>query len=288
MTITNENWTEGARDSETRAAEVAVPAAAAVPVTPRFCASCGGAWDAVSNTCSACGHSLVGGGERRGESSECEGDVASVKSAVALYFALLAVSFALMFAHWGAGGTGGVGWTIAADVMMSAIVVGWCVADRKRIGPLLARLGALRWHLTGFACGGFTYAVAHSAVSFVEKLGVPTYRYAEQFEAAGYGFWLPVVLIAVQPAVFEELAFRGSIQSSMQGVLRRREAVVVTALMFAILHLQFLALPHLIVMGLMLGWLRQASGSLYPGMVLHFVHNLIVLLDERLGGIMPW
>jgi hypothetical protein len=96
------------------------------------------------------------------------------------------------------------------------------------------------------------------------------------------------VLIAVQPAVFEELAFRGSIQSSMQGVLRRREAVVVTALMFAILHLQFLALPHLIVMGLMLGWLRQASGSLYPGMVLHFVHNLIVLLDERLGGIMPW
>jgi membrane protease YdiL (CAAX protease family) len=42
-----------------------------------------------------------------------------------------------------------------------------------------------------------------------------------------------------------------------------------------ILHLAIPSFPHLFVMGVALGWLRVHTGSLYPGMLLHFCHNLI-------------
>jgi membrane protease YdiL (CAAX protease family) len=39
-----------------------------------------------------------------------------------------------------------------------------------------------------------------------------------------------------------------------------------------------------------MGWLRIRTGSLLPGMLTHFTHNLLVLLAERNddGGYLPW
>jgi membrane protease YdiL (CAAX protease family) len=47
------------------------------------------------------------------------------------------------------------------------------------------------------------------------------------------------------------------------------------------------SLPHLLILGVVLGWLRVKTGSLYPGMLLHFSHNFLVILSERTGSL-PW
>ena len=92
-----------------------------------------------------------------------------------------------------------------------------------------------------------------------------------------------VVLICVQPAVIEELAFRGAILGVLRDLLGTREAVIVSALMFMILHLAILSFPHLLLVGLALGYLRVRTKSLYPCMVMHFTHNLLVILAEATG-----
>ena len=71
-------------------------------------------------------------------------------------------------------------------------------------------------------------------------------------------------------------------------MLGARQSLFVTALMFGILHLSFVSLPHLFVMGLALGWLRMRTGSLLPGMALHFCHNFFAVAQETNGGILPW
>ena len=97
-----------------------------------------------------------------------------------------------------------------------------------------------------------------------------------------------VLTICVQPAIFEELAFRGAIMSALGKFLSSTEVVFVSSAMFAILHLSIPSLPHLFLMGVALAYLRQWCGSLYPGMLLHFCHNFLVVLSERYGSAWPW
>ena len=49
------------------------------------------------------------------------------------------------------------------------------------------------------------------------------------------------------------------------------------AALFAVLHFSLLSLPYLFMVGLLLGWAKWKTGSLYPSILVHFLHNLIVL-----------
>ena len=56
-----------------------------------------------------------------------------------------------------------------------------------------------------------------------------------------------------------------------------RTAITLSAGLFALMHFSVLSAPYLFLVGLLLGWARWRTGSLYPSMVAHFVHNLVVL-----------
>ena len=114
-------------------------------------------------------------------------------------------------------------------------------------------------------------------------LDVEEPKCAEPILGAGYGWGTVILVFCIQPAVIEELAFRGVILGSLRRVLGRRDAVIVSALMFMVLHLSVLSFPHLLLIGLVLGYLRIRSGSLYPCMVLHFTHNFMAIMAEAAG-----
>lgn len=101
------------------------------------------------------------------------------------------------------------------------------------------------------------------------------------YDNEGYPFWVAVFALCLMPAVWEEIGFRGLIQGQLGKVLNPREALVLTAVLFAIIHCSVLSGVYLLLLGFVLGWLRQRSGSLLPGMVLHFVHNFVVLTIEK-------
>ena len=100
-------------------------------------------------------------------------------------------------------------------------------------------------------------------VDIVEQLGLP----------------MALFTLALCPAIFEELGFRGIIQGRLIGLLGGVGGILVTAILFTVAHGISLASPIHLLLGLILGFLRLRTGSLYPGMLLHGLYNgaLIVL-----------
>lgn len=87
-------------------------------------------------------------------------------------------------------------------------------------------------------------------------------------------------VVAVSPAVLEEIIFRGALQGRLLALLGERAGLIVTAMAFAACHQAPAVLLVHVSIGLYLGFLRQRCGSLLPGMLLHFLYNgSLVLLS---------
>lgn len=96
-----------------------------------------------------------------------------------------------------------------------------------------------------------------------------------------HGLAAAVALGALWPAIFEEMGFRGVIFTRLRRNVRLGEAFVISSFAFAILHLSVPSLVTHLPMGLYFCWLRHRSGSLWPAMLAHFLHNSGVLLGEQ-------
>ena len=95
-------------------------------------------------------------------------------------------------------------------------------------------------------------------------------------------WWVSWSLMALLPAVCEELLFRGWTLSAFIGKARQRErvvgAVVVQAALFALVHLLPERMPQTLVLGLVLGWITITTGSLLPAIICHVAHNSMPLI----------
>ena len=90
--------------------------------------------------------------------------------------------------------------------------------------------------------------------------------------------------------MLEELLFRGALfkplRKSYGGLAA--PAIVTTALLFAMVHMEWQRSVHVAIIGLCLGFLRQVSGSIVPSMLVHITFNTIPLVAaavlSRPGG----
>ncbi|MBL7992045.1 MAG: CPBP family intramembrane metalloprotease [Candidatus Kapabacteria bacterium] len=83
---------------------------------------------------------------------------------------------------------------------------------------------------------------------------------------------------AVVPAFAEEILFRGLLQRSLEEVYPIRRAIVVTAIIFGILHFNPLSVLPLILIGAYLGFLAYYTQSLALPIVAHFLNNAIAIV----------
>lgn len=90
--------------------------------------------------------------------------------------------------------------------------------------------------------------------------------------------WLLMLLIAVVAPIAEELFFRGMLYPLLRLRLSMWPAIVVNGLLFSVIHLLPPLLPGLFIVGMVLAWVRERSGSLIPCILLHALQNGIVLL----------
>ncbi len=77
----------------------------------------------------------------------------------------------------------------------------------------------------------------------------------------------------------EEMLFRGALYRPLRVDKRPVVVIIVTALAFAAVHLDLHKLPPLFLMGLALGYLRWASGSLLPPFLLHMAFNAVPFVE---------
>tara|TARA_Y100000780_G_C13561857_1_gene369410 strand:- start:355 stop:666 length:312 start_codon:yes stop_codon:yes gene_type:complete len=92
-------------------------------------------------------------------------------------------------------------------------------------------------------------------------------------------FWA-ILFIAITPPIFEELAFRGFLFNQLQKVVSERVTIIATAFIFALVHFSFISLLWIFPFGIVLGYLRSKYNTLWYGIIIHFIHNFLVLMMD--------
>jgi sodium transport system permease protein len=96
--------------------------------------------------------------------------------------------------------------------------------------------------------------------------------FGEVFKTAPY-WWIPYLLLAVLPAICEELAFRGFILSGLRHLGSKRWAIGLSAVFFGMAHGIIQQSLSATALGLVIGYVAVQTGSLVPGMLFHMTYN---------------
>jgi membrane protease YdiL (CAAX protease family) len=91
-------------------------------------------------------------------------------------------------------------------------------------------------------------------------------------------------LIALIPALGEELLFRGVVQKMFSEIFKNKHAaIILTAVLFSFLHFQFYGFFPRTFFGVLFGYMLIWSGSLKLPVVAHFTNNATVVLVNYFG-----
>jgi membrane protease YdiL (CAAX protease family) len=90
-------------------------------------------------------------------------------------------------------------------------------------------------------------------------------------------FILLVFVVAVTPAICEEVFFRGYVQRTMERNMGVK-SFVITGIIFGLFHMQPLGLISLSILGVLFSFFFYRSQSIFPSSAAHFVNNFIALL----------
>ena len=91
------------------------------------------------------------------------------------------------------------------------------------------------------------------------------------------GLLRTIIIIAVLPGICEEILFRGFI---INGFKKRGflSSIVITALLFGIIHLELFKLIPVIIIGIWLGYLVLRTNSLFVPIIAHIINNTLAVL----------
>lgn len=97
------------------------------------------------------------------------------------------------------------------------------------------------------------------------------------------GLLLNIFMIAVLPALAEEVLFRGVLAKLFKDWTRNTHlAVIISAVVFAAIHLQFYGFLPRFLLGVVLGYLFFWSGSIWLPVAAHFANNFLSVIVEFL------
>ncbi len=94
------------------------------------------------------------------------------------------------------------------------------------------------------------------------------------------GLLTSIVMVAVLPAVFEEVFFRGGLQGLLQRWLKSPvTAIVISSLVFSAIHFSWYGFIPRFVLGMLLGTVFYLTGNIWFTIAMHFVNNLLAVLS---------
>lgn len=84
------------------------------------------------------------------------------------------------------------------------------------------------------------------------------------------------LVVGLLAPLAEEMVFRGAIlRSLLQWRSNPWVGIVISALLFAVIHMNPAQMPHAFLIGLLLGWMYWRTDSIVPGVVYHWVNNTV-------------
>lgn len=170
--------------------------------------------------------------------------------------------------------------------------------NRQLSTTLQLRLPSPLALIGGLLLGLSLWPFAHELIVISQRIGLSTLspeqmaelvsKFAdrtEQMAQVPYGVIL--LAMAIAPAVCEELFFRGYFQTALLQKLPWWGAILISAAVFGVFHISVGGLVILervlssAMLGLLLGWICYRTGSVWPGMLVHVIHNGFVVSLAR-------
>ena len=100
------------------------------------------------------------------------------------------------------------------------------------------------------------------------------------------GMFLNLFLVAVLPALSEEMLFRGVFQKVLANLFRSGNAAVwITSFVFSAMHLQFYGFLPRFILGLIFGYIFLWSSNIWLPFTAHFINNAVPVIGTWLGGL---
>jgi sodium transport system permease protein len=99
------------------------------------------------------------------------------------------------------------------------------------------------------------------------------------------GLGSALLLVALLPAIAEEVTFRGVVLAGLRRSGSLWIAIGGSALVFGLFHVNPYHVVAAFAVGLLLGWVALESGSLLPGVLIHLVNNGAQVLLDRIPGL---
>jgi uncharacterized protein len=203
---------------------------------------------------------------------------------LALWFGLIAFFIVIQYAGRSSGGLESdplYKWSFAVGSLVQEgifllIVLAIAGFSAERLG---LRLPERKWRAIALVIGSFFLVQGFEAIYVAlvhpgNEQGL-TPSHWEPKHAAAYVV-NAVIICTVVPFV-EELTFRG-----LGFYLLRRYgawvAILGTGVLFGLSHGLVLSLPIIVFFGCVLAWIREQTGSVFPGMLAHATFNLIALV----------
>ena len=90
-------------------------------------------------------------------------------------------------------------------------------------------------------------------------------------------------VVGLMAPLAEELVFRGAV---LRALLRWKSnpwvGIAISAVLFALVHMNPAQMPHAFLIGLLLGWMYYRTDSIIPGVVYHWVNNTVAYVMYNL------
>lgn len=196
---------------------------------------------------------------------------------------VLAATLLLMFyIGVGAAGLGFYGVALQQAVVLACpLVYAWYIkADKKRLFSLN------KPQMAAVLGGIFMFIGAFFLAMILGVVLMPLFPQSTENVMdlsnflMGHNKLLTVAIIALMPALGEELLFRGFLMGTLKEKTKPVMAIAVTAILFAAYHMSVLRFFTVGVIGLSFTIAAYKSGSIYVSMLMHFCNNLVACLVD--------
>lgn len=167
-------------------------------------------------------------------------------------------------------------------ILLLPVGYGWYVkTDFKKLFSLKApRVKGVLSALCFFVGGFCLSLVLSSVLSMVFKDSSESLQTQFDFLLQA-PFPAVVIVMAVLPAIGEELMFRGFVFGIMKEKTKPIAAVLMTGLIFGCYHFSLVKLIPTAFLGCLLAVLVYRTGSIFPAMLMHFANNFVSLFVSK-------
>lgn len=98
-------------------------------------------------------------------------------------------------------------------------------------------------------------------------------------------FIVSILLVGIIPAFVEEMLFRGVILSGFKGNYSMRKAIIISSLLFGIVHLNPWQFVSAFIIGVFSAWICIKAKSIVLSIYIHLFNNLLAVLSLKFKDI---